>query len=138
SLCPISSRGITEDGFAKPDLLAPGRKIASALGVGLNGRPTELAGEFSDRITSDGKHLRLSGTSMATPMVTGAIALLLQNHANLTPDQIKKLLVNSSSAYAGQPDKAGALNIAGALTASAHPPAAGSVVPVPVGGATPP
>ena len=134
SLCPISSRGITEDGFAKPDLLAPGRKIVSALGGGINGSPTMLAQEFPDRITADGHHLRLSGTSMSAPMVTGAVALLLQNHPNLTPDQIKRLLVSSARAYPGQSDQAGTLNIAGALSAAANPPAAGLMFPVPVGG----
>jgi serine protease AprX len=133
SLCPISSRGVTEDGFAKPDLLAPGRKIVSALAGGING-PTVLTQEFPDRITDDGHHLRLSGTSMSAPMVTGAVALLLQNHPNLTPDQIKQLLVNSASAYPGQPDQAGTLNIAAALSAAAHPPTAGLTFPVPVGG----
>jgi serine protease AprX len=71
-------------------------------------------------------------------MVSGAIALLLQNHPNLTPDQIKKLLVNSASAYPGQTDRAGTLNIDAALDAAAHPPAAGFVFPQPVGGTTPP
>ena len=134
SLCPISSRGVTEDGFAKPDLLAPGRKIVSALAGGINGNPTVLATEYPERITADGHHLRLSGTSMSTPMVTGAVALLLQNHPNLTPDQIKQLLVSSASAYPGQPDQAGTLNIADAISAAAHPPAAGLMFPVPVGG----
>jgi serine protease AprX len=133
SLCPISSRGITEDGFAKPNLVAPGRKIVSALAGGINGTATVLATEYPDRITPDGHHIRLSGTSMATPMVTGAVALLLQNHPQLTPDQIKQLLVGTASAYPGEPDTAGTLNISGALSAAAHPPTAGIVFPLPVG-----
>ena len=51
SLCPISSRGVTEDGFAKPDLVAPGRRIASALAAGPNGQGVTLGTEFADRIT---------------------------------------------------------------------------------------
>src|ERR687886_325218 len=115
SLCPISSRGVTQDGFAKPDLVAPGRKIESALSSGINGQGSILAGEFPDRITADGEHIRLSGTSMAAPQVTAAIALLLQRHGGLLPNQVRQLLVNTASTYPGQPDQAGVLNIPAAL-----------------------
>ena len=43
SLCPISSRGVTEDGFAKPDLVAPGRKIVSALATAPMARASSSA-----------------------------------------------------------------------------------------------
>jgi len=136
SLCPISSRGVTEDGFAKPDLVAPGRKIVSALASGIGGQGTALAQEFPDRITDDG-HIRLSGTSMSAPMVTGAIALLLQRHDGLRPAQLKQILTASAVSYPGQPDKAGELNIAAALAASDHPPAPDKIQgPLPVGAST--
>jgi serine protease AprX len=138
SLCPISSRGLTEDGFAKPDLVAPGRKIVSALAAGTGGHGVVLAGEFPDRITADGAHIRLSGTSMAAPVVSGAVALLLQRHGGLVPNQIKQLLVNTSRGYPVQVDGAGALNIPGALVASDHPPAGDHYVPVPASGVAPP
>ena len=54
SLCTISSRGTTEDGFAKPELVAPGRKIVSTLASGINGQPVALAKTFPERITADG------------------------------------------------------------------------------------
>jgi serine protease AprX len=138
SLCPISSRGFTEDGFAKPDVVAPGRKIVAPLASGINGKPTGLALTYPERITADGHHIRLSGTSMAAPMVTGAIALLLQRHPTLTPDQLKQIMVRSASAYPGQADAAGRLNIKAALLASDSPPPAGVVFPVPFGGTAPP
>lgn len=138
SLCPISSRGITEDGFAKPDLLAPGRKIVAPLARGVNGQPSGLALTYPERITADGRHIRLSGTSMSTPMVTGAIALLLQRHPNLTPDQLKQILVGSASSYPGQTDAAGTLNLTRALSASDSPPPAGITMPVPQGGVAQP
>jgi len=137
SLCPISSRGLTEDGFAKPDLVAPGRKIVSTLGAGVNGQRTTLAAEFPQRISADGEHISLSGTSMAAPMVTGAIALLLQKHGNLSPGQLKQLLTATTRPYPGQADGAGALNITAALAASDHPPAASKQVPLAVGGTAP-
>ncbi|HEY3059724.1 MAG TPA: S8 family serine peptidase [Chloroflexota bacterium] len=137
SLCPISSRGVTEDGFAKPDLVAPGRKILSALASGVAGEEPALAAEFPDRVTKDG-HIRLSGTSMAAPMVTGAVALLLQRKGDLTPGQIKQILTSTAMSYPGQLDRAGALNIAAALAAAEHPSAPKVYVPVPSSGVMPP
>jgi serine protease AprX len=136
SLCMISSHGATEDGFAKPELIAPGRKIVSTLARGINGLPTELAKEFPERITADGRHIRLSGTSMSAPMITGAVALLLARHPGLTPDQVKKMLVSTASGYPGQADKAGALNIPAALLANVPP--ATLQTPVPISGTLPP
>jgi serine protease AprX len=131
SLCPISSRGVTEDGFAKPDLVAPGRKIVSALSNG-----SVLASEFADRVTADG-HIRISGTSMAAPMVTGAVALMLQRQGGLDPNQIKQILTSTAASYPGQPDKAGRLDIASAVVSAAHPPANHPALPLPVSGLAP-
>jgi subtilisin family serine protease len=136
SLCAISSRGATEDGFAKPELIAPGRKIISTLAAGINGQPVALAKTFPERITADGRHIRLSGTSMSAPMVTGAVALLLARHPSLTPDQVKQLLVSTASDYPGQADKAGGLNIVAALQATV--PAAVTQRPLPIGGSAAP
>jgi len=111
SLCPISSRGVTQDGFAKPDVIAPGRKVSSTLATGL----PVLAQLYPDRITADGKHLRLSGTSMATPIVAGTVALLLQRYPNLTPDQIKRILSTTALPYPGEPDHAGVINAVAAM-----------------------
>ncbi|HEV7663920.1 MAG TPA: ice-binding family protein [Chloroflexota bacterium] len=136
SLCVISSHGATEDGFSKPELVAPGRKIVSTLATGINGQPVALAKAFPERITADGKHIRLSGTSMSAPMVTGAVALLLARRAGLTPDQVKQLLVGTATAYPGQADRAGELNIVSLLQANVPPgvvqtptPISGSVAP---------
>ena len=111
SLCPISSRGVTQDGIAKPDVVAPGRKVVSALATG---NPI-LAQQYPDRITPDGKHIRLSGTSMSTPVVSGMVALLLERYPSLTPDQIKNLLMGTALAYPGEPDHAGAVNATNAM-----------------------
>jgi serine protease AprX len=137
SLCPISSRGVTEDGFAKPDLVAPGRKIVSALAAGPEGHGVTLGTEFPDRITPDGRHIRLSGTSMAAPIVTGAIALLLERQPGMHPDQVKELLLMTSHAYPGQSDGAGMLDVARAMQGATTPPNHPQVL-VPVAGITPP
>jgi serine protease AprX len=137
SLCPISSRGVTQDGFAKPDLVAPGRKIVSALASGIGAQGSTLAAEFPDRVTGDG-HIRLSGTSMSAPIVAGTIALLLERYDKLTPSQIKQILTSTTSAYPGQTDQAGMLNIMSALERSGHPPASKTFVPVPVSQVAPP
>ncbi len=138
SLCPISSRGVTQDGFAKPDVVAPGRKIYSALAEPLNGADPTLAQEFPDRVVPDGMHLRLSGTSMAAPMVTGAVAVLLERQPGLTPDQIRQTLVGTATRYPGQPDAAGEISLPAVIAASQHPPAQTPFGPLPVSGTTPP
>jgi len=96
-----------------------------------------LGTEFVDRVTSDGRHIRLSGTSMAAPMVTGAIALLLERQPGMHPDQVKQLLLNSSHTYPGQTDSAGVLDVAKAMLGAANPPN-GVQLPHPVSGAAPP
>jgi serine protease AprX len=114
SLAYFSSRGPTQDGFYKPEIVAPGRKIVAPLS---NGGST-LAKLLPDHIV-DGNHIRLSGTSMAAPVVTGVVALLLERNPSLTPDQVKWLLQLTASAYPGKADIAGVVNpVAAIQTAS--------------------
>lgn len=82
---------VTTDGFVKPDILAPGSNIISILSD-----KSDWDLSAPDRVV-DGGYYRLSGTSMAAPMVTGAVALLLQDEPNLTPDQVKMRLVSNYS-----------------------------------------
>jgi serine protease AprX len=137
SLCAISSRGVTQDGFAKPDLVAPGRRIVSTLATGSSGRGALLGTQFTDRITGDGAHIRLSGTSMAASVVSGAIALLLEAKPDLRPDQVKRLLTTTSRAYPGKADNAGMLDVARALQSVGR--VSSSVqIPMPASGAAAP
>ena len=79
----------------------------------------------------------MSGTSMAAPTVTGAIALLLQRHGGLQPNQLRQLLISTSTIYPGQADQAGALSIPAALIASDHSPSGDHYQPLPVSGIAP-
>lgn len=89
-LASFSASGITSDGFSKPDIVAPGKDIISALA------PNSAWDKLYPERVVDGKYFRLSGTSMSTPMVAGAAALLLQSEPDLTPDQVKRRLVDSA------------------------------------------
>ena len=86
-----SSYGQTQDGISKPEVSAPGRKIVSNLAS----MSEVLAKELPDRIV-DGRFFRLSGTSMAAPVVSGIAALVLQAHPDWTPDQVKSALMSTA------------------------------------------
>ena len=93
-LTTFSSRGKTQDGIYKPEIVAPGRRIVAPLAS-----PTcTIARLYPTRLTGDG-HIRLSGTSMSAPIVAGVVVLLRARFPNLTPDQIKWLILNKGLAY---------------------------------------
>ena len=94
-VAPFSAYGMTEDGFSKPDLVAPGRSIISLL-ADTNARV------YIDHVPYrvDTNLFRMSGTSMSAPMVSGAVALLLQDEPNLNPDQVKyRLTATANSSW---------------------------------------
>jgi serine protease AprX len=86
----FASRGVTSDGFSKPDLVAPGTGIISV------NAPGALFGVQHPSYVVATNYMNLSGTSMAAPMVSGAVALLLQQEPRLTPDQVKYRLVKQA------------------------------------------
>jgi len=91
-----SSRGPTKYDLAvKPDVVAPGNKIVS-----LEASNSFLSKNFSAlHVTGWGTnaYMRMSGTSMAAPMVSGAVALMLQGNPSLNPYQIKLALQTGST-----------------------------------------
>ncbi|HWL38457.1 MAG TPA: S8 family serine peptidase [Frankiaceae bacterium] len=79
----FSSRGPTAaDGLAKPDVVAPGARLVSLSAPG-----SAIATEFPSPMAAP--YRRGSGTSMATAVTSGAVALMLSAQPALTPDRVK-------------------------------------------------
>jgi serine protease AprX len=97
SVTTYSSRGPTRFDLAvKPDVAAPGNKVVSLEVPGSYIAKKYPATHVAGRGTN--AYMRLSGTSMATGVVSGGVALLLHGKPGLTPEQIK-LLVQTGSSY---------------------------------------
>jgi serine protease AprX len=85
-----SAWGYTYDGFAKPELSAPGRSVLGPVPAG-----STLATERPKQLESspEGTYMRLSGTSLSAPIVAGIAVDLLALSPGLSPDQVKGALM---------------------------------------------
>ncbi|GGT38027.1 peptidase [Streptomyces atratus] len=85
-LANFSSRGPLKDTFAvKPEITAPGVDIVAARAAGTTmGTPV------------DANYTAANGTSMATPHVSGAAAILVQRHPDWSADRLKQVLVSTA------------------------------------------
>jgi serine protease AprX len=103
----LSSRGPTAKGDTKPDLVTLGVDVVSALAGSKSGKSA------------------LSGTSMAVPQVSGAVALLLEAKSDLEPPDVKRVLLKTADDLgASGLDNVygyGALNLTGALQSISAP-----------------
>jgi serine protease AprX len=100
------------------DLVAPGSSIAGLRALGSYVDRKHPEGLVSGDTT--GRLFRGSGTSQAAAVTSGAVALLLQAYPELTPDQVKAVLIDSARTMDGEEvDKgAGHLDIDAAVAAA--------------------
>jgi len=101
TLADFSSRGIPGDALYHPTITAPGVNIAAAratTGIVIN---TFFAVDLVRLGTDAAWYAVASGTSMATPHVSGTAALMLEANPGLTPDQVKALLESSATPMSG-------------------------------------
>jgi serine protease AprX len=96
-----SSQGTTQDGVAKPDVVAPGAHIVSTLA------PNSDFANLCPTCVIDGSYFQVSGTSLAAPIVAGVAADLIAAHPDWTPDMVKGALVNTATQL---PDGAAEVN----------------------------
>ncbi|TCO65470.1 S8 family serine peptidase [Actinocrispum wychmicini] len=112
-LAPFSSRGPRSgDGAIKPDITAPGVDIVAA-----------RAAHAKIGVPVDATHMKLSGTSMATPHVAGAAAILAGEHPDWKADQLKNALMGSAKpnpALSVFEQGAGRLDVAKAVTQNVY------------------
>jgi hypothetical protein len=90
-IAAFSSYGPTIDGRVKPDVAAPGVSVCSSISSYTNATVSPITAT----ITFNGrsyKFAKLSGTSMASPMVTGIVALMLEANKWLTAADVKNIL----------------------------------------------
>ena len=101
-LSDFSSKGPTKKELLKPDILAPGSNINSTV--------------------PNNNYESLNGTSMATPHVAGAVALLLNKHQQWTPEQVKSALMTTAQSinYDIWEQGRGVIDIASAIKTETH------------------
>ncbi|UOE56721.1 S8 family serine peptidase [Bacillus sp. CMF12] len=93
-LADFSSRGPVNGNYdIKPDVVAPGVSVFSTA--------PEFINDPQDGINYGNAYVRLSGTSMAAPHTAGTAALILQEHPEYTPFDVKSALMNTSDDLKG-------------------------------------
>ena len=94
------------------DLVAPGSHVQSLRDPG-----SYIDQTYGSTGIIDSRFFRGSGTSQATAMVSGAAALLIQQHPGITPDQVKALLKVTATPISGASyaQGSGEVNLAAAL-----------------------
>ena len=78
--------------YFKPEIFAPGKDIVSCMAESFS---FEGSHRSKEKVVGD-YYVKMSGSSMATPMVSGTAALILQKYPHLTPDEVKEKIVLAS------------------------------------------
>ncbi len=94
AMASFSSQGPRYDGVMKPDIAAPGVSIGAAISS-----YTDASFSSVESVEFDGRtyhFAKLSGTSMASPMVAGIVALLLQAKPELSATEVKQILLSTA------------------------------------------
>ena len=128
TVAAFSSKGPTRfDHLAKPELVAPGRRVIAAMSQEPN---SNLATQYPDRViqpvssnAAPYKYFNYSGTSFAAPIVAGTVALMLEANRSLSPLLAKAVLLRTAQMLPGYSSKpqslvsqgAGEVNVAAAV-----------------------
>jgi len=91
SLSSFSSTGPTRDGRLKPEVSAPGDRVVSSLSA-------NRSAPGATALSPDAMHWALRGTSMASPHVAGALAIVLQMNPALDAAQARQMLIDGARA----------------------------------------
>ena len=129
----FSAAGPNALGVMKPDIVAPGMYVIGAMSAAADPRTNGGVGVFASEgrcgspdyeclVTDDDEHAVTSGTSMSAPLVSGAIALMLERRPELTQAQLRALLQAGARQLTGvvlaeQQLGPGALDLEGTLAA---------------------
>lgn len=94
NIASFSSKGPTADGRVKPDVSAPGSYIVSSMS-------SVYTGAFAKAVSVVWNGTKypfgfMQGSSMAAPMVCGSLACWLQADPELTPEEAKEIIRNTS------------------------------------------
>ena len=90
-IAAFSSRGPTADERIKPEIVAPGHGVISALSA------PSADGWGPESIVSGDEHVVSSGTSMASPVAAGIVALLFEKDPNLSSRAVMNALKNTAA-----------------------------------------
>lgn len=132
AISTFSSRGPRIDGLQKPDVVAPGSMVISALDA--NVAVSGLSVTDDDGMPGGAAHYRAQhGTSMAAPMAAGAGALIIASFPTLTPADVRTMLTATAVPVSGTlaEEGAGLIDVLAALQLLASIPA----IPYPGSGA---
>jgi minor extracellular serine protease Vpr len=99
NITPFSSHGPSADSLTKPDIAAPGMVLVSAINsydtnyyAGGSYRPDVITCYTDTAQSRQYCYAAMSGTSMASPMTSGIVALMLEANPALTPSLVKYIL----------------------------------------------